>query len=78
MMDERSCRIQIDAVYESHYAHFKDKFGIVIAGFFSDELEFGNGNYVKQYNILGQTKDLLPYSDTLAERLEAVASDALV
>ena len=71
MMDERSCRIQIDAVYEPHYAHFKDKFGTVIAGFFSDEPELGNGNYVKQYNILGQTKDPLPYSDPLAERLEA-------
>ena len=70
MMDEQSCRILINAVYEPHYAHFKDKFGTVIAGFFSDEPELGNGNYVKQYNILGKTKDPLPYSDPLAERLE--------
>ena len=70
MMDMESCRVLIDAVYESHYAHYKDKFGKTIAGFFSDEPELGNGVYIRQYNILGQTTDPMPYSDPLGERLE--------
>ena len=69
MMDIESCRIQIDAVYEPHYAHFGDKFGTVIAGFFSDEPELGNGNYTKHYNLLGTQQDL-PYSNELAAMLE--------
>lgn len=69
MMDEVSCKLQIDAVYQPHYDHFKDKFGSVIAGFFSDEPELGNGNYMKQYNILGN-EFALPYSNTLGKRLE--------
>lgn len=69
MMDEASCRIQIDEVYEPHYAHFGDKFGTVIAGFFSDEPELGNGDYAKQQSLLGVVSDL-PYSDELARMLE--------
>lgn len=34
MMDKDSCRILLEAVYEPHYDHYKDKFGTVIAGFF--------------------------------------------
>lgn len=44
MLDKRSCRILIDAVYEPHYRHYKDEFGKTIAGFFSDEPELGNGH----------------------------------
>lgn len=69
MMDEASCRIQINEVYEPHYAHFGDKFGTVIAGFFSDEPELGNGDYAKQQSLLGVVRDL-PYSDELACMLE--------
>ena len=36
-MSKRSCRVQIDAVYEPHFEHYKDEFGKTIAGFFSDE-----------------------------------------
>ena len=42
MLDEASCRVQIDAVYEPHYARYKDDFGKTIAGFFSDEPAVGN------------------------------------
>ena len=69
MMDRESCRILIDEVYEPHYAHYKDKFGKVIAGFFSDEPELGNGNYLKHGNTLGTQQDL-PFSRELAAALE--------
>lgn len=68
MMDEASCRIQIDAVYEPHYAHYKDKFGKVIAGFFSDEPELGNNSMYQMYNTLGTDQDL-PWSRELEEML---------
>ncbi len=69
MMDEASCRILIDEVYEPHFARFKDKFGTAIAGFFSDEPELGNGNFLKHGNLLGADQDL-PYSRELASVLE--------
>lgn len=61
MLDEASCRIQLDEVYEPHYEHFKRRFGNTIVGFFSDEPELGNGNYLKHYNILG-TEQSLPWA----------------
>ncbi|MDO4650235.1 MAG: hypothetical protein Q4B26_16470, partial [Eubacteriales bacterium] len=69
MLDTASCQAQIDAVYEPHWEHFKDKFGTVIAGFFSDEPEIGNGNYLKHYNLPG-TEQTLPYSNALAAALK--------
>jgi len=69
MMDKASCHIQIEEVYEPHYAHYKDKFGTVIAGFFSDEPELGNGNYINHYNYLGTDQDL-PWSRELAALLK--------
>ena len=69
MMDTASCRLQIDAVYEPHYQHFGDKFGTVIAGFFSDEPELGNNRMYKMNNPLGTEQDL-PWSRELAAALE--------
>ena len=69
MMDREPCCIQIDAVYEPHYQHFGDKFGSVIAGFFSDEPELGNNSMYKMYNLLGTEQDL-PWSQELAAALE--------
>ena len=68
MMDRESCRIQIDAVYEPHYARFGDKFGTVIAGFFSDEPELGNNRMYQMYNLLGTEQDL-PWSRELENAL---------
>jgi hypothetical protein len=68
IMDAASCRVLIDAVYEPHYAHYKDDFGVTIAGFFSDEPEFGNGHLYAQDNVLGTDQDL-PWSAELEERL---------
>lgn len=69
MMDEESCRIQIEQVYEPHYEHFKEQFGTTIAGFFSDEPELGNGIIYKMYNTLGTDQDL-PWSRELETALE--------
>jgi len=44
MMNAESCKILLDNVYESHYQHYADDFGMTIAGFFSDEPELGNGH----------------------------------
>ena len=69
MLDAESCHLQMDAVYEPHYQHFGDKFGTVIAGFFSDEPELGNGSYVDHYTVLGKEQSL-PYSGELEKMLE--------
>ncbi|MDR2178652.1 MAG: hypothetical protein LBP20_11545 [Treponema sp.] len=70
MMDEASCRVLIDAVYEPHYARYKNDFGTTIAGFFSDEPEFGNGHLYAQGNVLGTDQDL-PWSAELEDTLRA-------
>lgn len=77
MLDTESCRLQIEAVYEPHYQHFGDKFGTVIAGFFSDEPELGNGQYTDHYAVLGKEQSL-PYSEELADMLsETIGADWL-
>ncbi len=68
MMDPESCRLLIDAVYEPHYARYKDDFGRAIAGFFSDEPELGNGHLYQFGNTLGSDQDL-PWSRPLEEAL---------
>ena len=68
MLDTESCRLQIEAVYEPHYQHFGDKFGTIIAGFFSDEPELGNGAYTDHHSVLGK-EQTLPYSEELASML---------
>ena len=70
MMDEKSCRVLIDAVYEPHYARYKDDFGKTIAGFFSDEPELGNGHIYNMNNPLGIDQDL-PWSGELEACLRA-------
>jgi hypothetical protein len=74
MMDAASCRVLIDAVYEPHYAHYKNDFGKTIAGFFSDEPEFGNGHLYAQDNPLGTDQDL-PWSAELEECLRNTWGD---
>jgi hypothetical protein len=42
MLSKESVRVLIDAVYESHYEHYKEYFGNTFRGFFSDEPCFHN------------------------------------
>ena len=69
MLNPDSCRILIDAVYEKHYAHYKEDFGKTIEGFFSDEPELGNGHLYFYDNLLGTDQDL-PFSENLPAELE--------
>lgn len=69
MMDRTSCRVLIDAVYEPHYRHYKEDFGTVIAGFFSDEPELGNGHLYDFHDPFGSPVDY-PWSRELEERLK--------
>lgn len=75
MMDARSCRVQIDAVYEPHYAHYADDFGTTIAGFFSDEPELGNGHMFDYEDPFGSDTDY-PWSTELEITMkEALGED---
>ena len=65
MLNKRSARKQIDAVYEPHLEHYKEEFGNTIAGFFSDEPELGNGT-IFEYKAIGEEQDL-PWSDEVEE-----------
>lgn len=62
MLDEASCHVQIEAVYEPHYAHYKDDFGKTIAGFFSDEPAVGNTNGFDFTESIGRNKMNLPWN----------------
>lgn len=57
MMDAESCHKLIEAVYEPHYAHYKEEFGKTIAGFFSDEPEIGNGHLYEMGKTLPEIED---------------------
>lgn len=78
MMDQKSCRILIDAVYEPHFNRYKEEFGKTIAGFFSDEPELGNGHLYEQGLLFGSYEDL-PWSRELEEVLrESLGADYTV
>ena len=57
MCDAESCHKLIEAVYEPHYAHYKEEFGKTIAGFFSDEPEIGNGHLYEMGKTLPEVED---------------------
>lgn len=69
MMDRRSCKILLDAVYEPHYAHYQEDFGKTIAGFFSDEPELGNGHLYDTNDPYGGAHDY-PWSAELEYELQ--------
>lgn len=71
ILDQESCKLLINAVYEKHWEHYKDDFGKTIAGFFSDEPEFGNGYMYAMGNVLGTTQDL-PWSKELETNISSI------
>lgn len=68
MIDESSCRVLIDTVYEAHYARYAGDFGKTIAGFFSDEPELGNDHLYEYGKRLWELDDL-PWSEGLEKAL---------
>ncbi len=71
LIDAESVRVLIDAVYEPHYARYRDDFGKTFAGFFSDEPELGNTPGYDFHETLGKPDMRLPWSSALEERLRA-------
>lgn len=69
MLDEKSCRIFIDSVYEPHFSRYKEEFGKTIAGFFSDEPEIGNDHLYAMGKTLGTDMDL-PWSREMEQELQ--------
>lgn len=74
MINPASVRVLIEAVYEPHYARYKDYFGNTLAGFFSDEPCFGNGPFGPLrcdeggYEArIGKPSLALPWNDTVRE-----------
>ncbi|MBQ4590457.1 MAG: glycosyl transferase family 2 [Clostridia bacterium] len=84
MLREESVRVLIDAVYESHWAHYEKYFGNTIAGFFSDEPSLGNdwyGSHDKDYGMynrrVGMPGLALPWNDRIVGMMsESVGFDA--
>ena len=70
LVNKRSARKQIEAVYEPHFEHFKEEFGRTIAGFFSDEPELGNGMMYSENSAIGADQDL-PWSDEVEQLMLA-------
>ena len=76
MLEEASCDVLLQEVYESHYQHFSQYFGNTFQGFFSDEPGFcnayGEWSLVKG-NIydrrIGDAGLALPYSDELLQKM---------
>ena len=76
MIDEASVRVLVDEVYEKHYEHYKDLFGSVIEGFFSDEPELGNGHLYDLHGEVGIGFDMdYPWSQELWDNLKAELGD---
>lgn len=85
VIDPRSCSALIRAVYEPHYERYQKYFGNVIAGFFSDEPQFGNQLIGPQHRVdpgfyerrIGQEGLALPYNAEVLRRMsEEMGTDA--
>lgn len=78
MIDKESAATQIEGVYESHYEKYGSEFGKTIAGFFSDEPQFGNVVVFNNYDVqVGRVKMQLPWSDELQENLTGLYGEEL-
>lgn len=70
LISENAGEILIEAVYEPHYARYKDDFGTTFMGFFSDEPELGNIDGEAEFAraLIGNSK-ILPWSEELKGKL---------
>ena len=76
MIDPVSVSTLIEAVYEPHYAHYKDEFGKTIAGFFSDEPGFYNVFGFEFNEMVGRKMMPLPWTDELCGMLKEKLGDS--
>lgn len=78
MLDRESAHTQIEGVYEAHLARYGAEFGRAIAGFFSDEPQFGNVQAYNEWDTqVGRRKMPLPWSGELEARLRRLYGDEL-
>ena len=70
IIDEKSVQVLLEAVYEPHYAHYKEEFGKTIAGFFSDEPGFGNTFGFEMDESIGRKMMPLPWNADVPAMLE--------
>ncbi len=70
LLDKDSCCLLLDAVYVPHYEHYKEYFGNVIAGFFSDEPPIGNTPGYTAGDIIGKPNQPLPWSAAVPAKME--------
>lgn len=77
MLDSASAHTQIEGVYEAHYQRYGAEFGKTIAGFFSDEPQFGNISDQVFDTKLGKKKMPLPWSEEMAAMLHERYGDRL-
>ena len=77
MLDAASAHTQIEGVYEAHYEHYTSEFGKTIAGFFSDEPQFGNIPDQAFDTKVGRKNMPLPWSDEMAAMLRARCGEEL-
>lgn len=76
MIDRVSAYTQIEGVYEMHYKKYADLFGTTIAGFFSDEPQFGNVPGFEKNARVGSMEMPLPYSEELKDMMLEKYGDA--
>ena len=69
MTRAESVHALIEAVYETHYARYKEYFGTTFVGFFSDEPCFGNEfRYgIPKHGFVGKRGCRMPWNDSLVE-----------
>lgn len=77
MINPESVDVLLEAVYESHWAHYKEYFGHTFVGFFSDEPCFGNQVFGKErfdfgfYEAkIGKHSLALPWNETVRTRMQ--------
>ncbi|MCL2571378.1 MAG: hypothetical protein FWE11_03165 [Defluviitaleaceae bacterium] len=70
MLNQDACKLLIDAVYKPHHDRYKADFGTTIAGFFSDEPEFGNGHLYDMWLTLEDVDDQ-PWSHEVETELKS-------
>ena len=76
-LDEVSAHTQIEGVYEAHYEKYREEFGKTIAGFFSDEPQFGNEDGFGFGAVLGKDHMPIPWSDEMESLLKETYGDRL-
>lgn len=74
MVDEKSCKVLIEAVYEPHYLRYGHEFGTTIAGFFSDEPGFMNEKGTNNDSVIGKMMPL-PWGEELQSELRKYFGD---